>query len=102
MKPFITTTKGSCIKHEIQYTDEEGTPIDITDYQFSVFESVPSIIKTNTTFTVENAAEGKVEMYLDAESALSLQLGSANWFRLSIVDPHGCRETTEKIGIVVE
>lgn len=102
MKPFITTTKGSCIKQVIQYTDDEGTPIDITGYQFSVFESVPPIIKTNTTFTVENALEGRIEMYLDDESALNLRLGSANWFRLSVVDPYGCRDTTDKIGIVVE
>lgn len=76
---------GETIDLQFTYTNEDGTPIDLTSSTASVFSSSPDVIKDNAVVTISDAVNGIVQFILDKDSALLLRKGRNNRFRLQVI-----------------
>lgn len=76
---------GETIDLQFTYTNEDGTPIDLSSSTASVFSSSPDVIRDNAVVTISDAANGVVQFILDKDSALLLRKGRNNRFRLQVI-----------------
>lgn len=76
---------GETVNLDFSYADENGTPIDLTSASVSVFSSVPDVIKASAVVTITDAANGKVNLVLHRDDALSLRRGTNNRFRIQTI-----------------
>ena len=96
MSDAIEITRGACLDVEIVWTDENGAPMDMSAYAWSVFETVPQFV---ATFDATDANIGKIKMHVGDTSLFGL--GRVNHFRLRGTPVSGCDETTEPIWVGV-
>lgn len=98
MTNYIDINRGECLDVELEWKDEDGAAIDLTDAMFSVPESSVPVV---ATFTVLDAAGGKVTLHIDDTS--SLRLGRVDWFRVAMAPaPGACADTTPPIWVRVQ
>lgn len=96
----IEVTKGSCIDFDMTYTDENGTAENITSDTFTVIDYWPDIL-ANAVITKPDPTNGVAHLHLEDNFAASLNMGSANRFRVSRVTAAGHTDNTEIIWINV-
>lgn len=97
MSDAIEITRGACLDIDIIWTDENGAPMDMSGYTWSVFDAQPPMV---ASFDTTDAATGKIKMHVGDTSAFGL--GRVNHFRLSGAPALGsCAETTERIWVGV-
>lgn len=78
-------TYGETIDLHITYTNEDGSPIDLTSASVEVFSSVPPVIREQASVSIVDAPAGRVRFVIDRDAALSLRRGPANRFRLRAI-----------------
>lgn len=76
---------GETIDLTFLYTNDDGTPIDITGATISVFSSSPSVIKDAAEITITDAAGGAARFVLHRDDALGLRRGNNNRFRIQAI-----------------
>jgi hypothetical protein len=76
---------GETIDLSFVYTNDDGSPINLTDATISVFSSSPSIIKEAAEVTITDAANGVARFLLRRDDALGLRRGANNRFRIQAV-----------------
>ena len=97
MSDAIEITRGACLNIDIIWTDENGAPMDMSGYVWSVFDTMPAMA---ATFDTTNASVGKILMHVGDTSAFGL--GRVNHFRMYGAPALGsCAETTERIWVGV-
>lgn len=96
MSDAIEITRGACLDVEIVWTDENGAPMDMSAYTWTVFDTVPQFV---ATFDTTDAAAGKIKMHVGDTSLFGL--GRVNHFRLRGTSGFGCDETTERVWVGV-
>lgn len=76
---------GETIDITFTYTDENGSPIDLTSAVPSIFSSTPDVIKNHASVTVSDAVNGKIRFLLLRDYAIDLRKGRGNRFRLQVI-----------------
>jgi hypothetical protein len=74
----LTIDQGATFSSVITLTNDDNTPIDLTDHEFEaqIRKSYYSVNPTaNLTVTIENAANGTVRMSLDAANTGNIKPG---------------------------
>ncbi len=97
----VMTTYGSCIDLELEYTDEDGAPEDVTGDTFAILRASCPAFEA-AVFTKTDAVQGKVHFHLPAADAAKLFLGRVNWFRVQRTLPDGCEDNSEAIWVSVQ
>jgi hypothetical protein len=82
MSGYLEFTLGSCWDIDLRFTNEDGSPVDVTSDEFEVIDAKPTAI-TNAVFTKEDAAGGLVHMHLAAEHMADMRVGGNYSFRVS-------------------
>lgn len=76
---------GETIDLEFTYTNEDGTPIDLSTSTVSIFSSSPAIIKDAASITITDAPNGEVRFLLGRDDATQLRRGRNNRFRVQMI-----------------
>lgn len=97
---IIEVTKGSCIDYTLTYTDENDAAEDITSDTLTVIDYYPAIL-ANAVITKPDPANGVAAFHLEDNFAALLNMGAANYFRISRVTNAGHTDNTEIIRIDV-
>ena len=97
----IEISKGECLRVQGTWTDETGTPIDLTGRTLSISEAYPPALAGGTV-TVTDAAAGEFEVFIDAETMGKAGMGRVNWLRLEMTLPGGCPDTSERFWVEVK
>lgn len=97
----IEVNKGECLRAEITWSNDDGTPIDITGRTLSIVEAYPTALAGGTV-TATDAVAGKAELFITAEIMADAGSGRVNWLRLGMQLPGGCMDTTPRIGVEVQ
>lgn len=92
---------GETIDLEFSYTNDDGTPIDLSSASVSIFSSSPDVIKDKATITITDAPNGKVQFLLDRDDALELRRGRNNRFRVQMIFGPTSDDVTPEIYIQV-
>ena len=74
----LTIDQGATFSSVITLTNDDSTPIDITDHEFvaQIRKSYYSVNPTaNISVTIENAANGVVRMSIDAANTANIKPG---------------------------
>ena len=100
MSNAIEISKGECLRVQGTWTDETGTPIDLTGRTLSISEAYPAAL-TGGTVTVTDAAAGEFEVFVDAETMAKAGMGRTNWLRIAMELPGGCPDTSERFWVEV-
>lgn len=90
--------KGSCTDLEIVFSDDSG-PIDITDFTFEVTDCIPAALN-NASIIKKDPTNGIIELSISSAIANQLSLGD-NWFRIAMTVSGDCKETSNKIRLLV-
>ena len=96
----IEVNRYECVSAEIRWTNEDGTPIDLTGRTLSVIEASPAAL-TQAVVTITDAANGEAELFIGREHARALGVGRVNWIRLAMSLGSTCLDTTPTIWIQV-
>ena len=97
----ISTVYGSCVDIDFEFFDDEGSPEDISGDDFGILASSGAAF-SGAVFTKTDAENGKLHMFLPAESARLLGMGNVNWFRLRRTVADGCEDNTTEIRVNVQ
>lgn len=76
---------GETIDVLFTYTNENGTPIDLSSSTAEVFSSSPAIIKDAGQISISDAPNGVVRFILHRDDAISLRRGISNRFRVRVI-----------------
>ena len=94
----VEISKGECLRVQGTWTDETGTPIDLTGRTMSISEAYPPALAGGTV-TVTDAAAGEFEVFVDAETMAKSGMGRTNWLRIAMELPGGCPDTSERFWV---
>lgn len=97
----IEITRGECLRVQGTWTNEDGSPIDLTGRVLSISEAYPPALMAGTV-TVTDAEQGKFELFVDAETMTKAGMGRTNWLRLAMELPGGCPDTSERFWVEVK
>lgn len=100
MSDAIEINRGEGVRAEVRWTNEDGTPIDITGRELSISDAYPAALLSGT-LTATEAQDGRAELVIPAALAPTLGGGRTNWVRLAMSLPGGERDTTPPIWIAV-
>lgn len=92
---------GETIDLTFTYTNEDGSPMDLSTATPSIFSSTPAVIKDAAVLTVTDAAAGKVRLLLQRDDALQLRRGRNNRFRIQMIFGSESDDVTPDIYIQV-
>lgn len=87
-----------CIIAEVNWTDEDGAPIDLTGRTLSIIESSPRSLM-DATVTITDAIAGQSELFISKELSRTMGVGRVNWIRISMSVGGSCIDTTPLIWI---
>lgn len=76
---------GETIDLVFTYTNDDGSPIDLTTATALVFSSTPEAIRDRASVTISDPEAGKVRFLLSRDDARELRRGRNNRFRLQVV-----------------
>ena len=96
----VEISKGECLRVQGTWTDETGTPIDLTGRTMSISEAYPPALMTGSV-TVTDAAAGEFEVFVDAGTMAKAGMGRTNWLRIAMALPRGCPDTSERFWVEV-
>ena len=100
MSEAIEINRGEGVRAEVRWTNEDGTPIDITGRELTISDAYPTAL-TGGTLTATDATDGRAELVIPAALAPTLGGGRTNWVRLAMSLPGGEPDTTPPIWIAV-
>jgi len=92
---------GETIDLTFLYTNDDGTPIDITGATISVFSSSPAVIKDAAEITITDGVGGAARFLLNRDDALGLRRGNNNRFRIQAIFADNSDDMTPDIYIQV-
>lgn len=76
---------GETVDLQFVYTNEDGTPINLSSASVSIFSSSPEIIQSAATISITDAPNGVVRFLLGRDDALGLRRGRDNRFRVQMI-----------------
>lgn len=88
----IELNHGECLHLALKYTQEDGSPMDITGCTLDVMEASTTI---TAEFDITDASGGAATLTIADTGALAL--GRIDWMRLRLTRPDGCADTTPPI-----
>lgn len=95
MTDYIEINRGECLRVQLAWQDEDGTPIDLTN---AVLEITESSVPVAPEFTVLDALAGEAELHIADTDAF--RLGRVDWIRIGMTPDGGtCPDTTPPIWI---
>lgn len=97
----IEITRGECLRVQGTWTNEDGSPIDLTGRTLSISEAYPGDLMAGTV-TVTDAAAGEFEIFVSAETMTKAGMGRTNWLRIAMELPGGCPDTSERFWVEVK
>ena len=96
----IEVNRGECLRVQGTWTDEDGTPIDLTGRTLGIAEAHPRALEAGTV-TVTNAAAGEFDIFISEETMAAASSGRTSWLRLKMQAPGGCPDTSERFWVEV-
>ena len=96
----IEVNRYECVAAQLRWTNEDGTPIDLSGRSLAVIEASPKAL-TQAVVTITDAANGEAELFISKELARALGVGRVNWLRLAMTLGDTCLDTTPHIWIQV-
>lgn len=100
MSDVLTADKGECLSYQLEWRNEDGTPINLAGYELSILEAYPAALKDGQ-HTATDAAGGVSELFIPATVMASAGRGRVNWLRMAVSVPGGCPITTPRIMVEV-
>lgn len=100
MSDAIEINRGEGVRAEVRWTNEDGTPIDLTGRTLSIIEAYPASL-ADGTLEATDAVDGRAELVIPAALAPTMGGGRSNWVRLAMSLPGGEIDTTPPIWIAV-
>lgn len=97
----IEIARGECLRVQGTWTNEDGSPIDLTGRTLSISEAYPRALESGTV-TVTDGAAGEFEIFVDAETMAKAGMGRTNWLRIAMELPGGCPDTSERFWVEVK
>lgn len=97
----IEITRGECLRVQGTWTNEDGTPIDLTGLTLSISEAYPRALESGAV-TVTDGAAGEFEVFVSAETMAKAGMGRTNWLRIAMELPGGCPDTSERFWVEVK
>ena len=80
-----TLTKGSSLVRSVNWEDENGDPLDLSEVDLSIIEASPQAIATEGSITVTDSLSGESELYVPAGITAALSVGRLANFRLKAI-----------------
>lgn len=97
----VITNKYECIRLEIEWANDDDTPIDLGGREAVILDANPLILK-QAAFTILDGDTGKTQLFVSSAIAAKLNNGRANWIRLGVRIPGGCIDSLPAIWINVK
>lgn len=76
---------GETVDLEFSYTNEDGSPIDLSSASVAIYSSTPDVIQSRASITITDAVNGKVRFLLGRDDAVELRRGRNNRFRVQMI-----------------
>lgn len=96
----MEVSRGECLRAQGVWTDEEGTPIDLTGRVLRIAEAYPKALDAGAV-TVTDALQGEFEVFIPADVMSAAGRGRVNWLRIEMELPGGCPDTSERFWVEV-
>lgn len=103
MTDAIPVSRGECLDEQGAWTDQDGTPIDLTGETITIFGAKPAALNGGTV-TVLAGTGGLFTIHVDADLMALAPLGRLSYFRLALSQAAtpDCPKTTPPIWINVQ
>ena len=98
MSDEIVINRGECLSVQLNYTDENGAPIDITGATFALADVWPSPVVA--VFTITDAPNGAATLYV--ADTTPFPIGRRSRFRIKMNLGGACDEVTPPIWVDVQ
>lgn len=82
-KNTLTVSRGEALKAQIDYANEDGTPLNLSLYTLSCPEASHDELKDEVILTFVNQAKGIASVEVPAEFMNVLPSGRSSWLRLA-------------------
>lgn len=97
----ITINKGEGILLELEWTNDDGTPIDLTGRTLGIEDAYPKALLAGTV-SILDPLLGTGSLDVPPEIAAVMRAGRSSWVRLYMDLAGESRDTSSKIWIDVE
>lgn len=79
----LVVQRGECLRANIEYTNEDGTPLDLSTSELTCPAASHDALKDGVVLTFTDAAKGKATIYVPSDVMDTLPSGRASWLRLA-------------------
>lgn len=101
MDEAVAFSWGDTIEFVGQWTNEDGSPIDLTGCTPSVSEASHPVLQEYGAVTITTAATGWFRFRLPNSQRMTLEKGTSAWLRILLTLPSGDFDASDPIRIKI-
>lgn len=85
LKDTLIVSRGEALKAQIDYTNEDGTPLNLSTYSLSCPEASEDALQAGVVLTYVDQAKGIANVYVPPAIMDILPAGRSSWIRLAFI-----------------
>lgn len=103
MTDTLIVQRGEALKAQIDYTNEDGTALNLTGYELSCPEASHDTLLEGVELTYIDQTKGTAEIYVPPEVMDLLPFGRSSWLRLAFTLEPGADPTiSQKLWVEIQ
>lgn len=100
MEDTLIIQRGECLNAQLEYTNEDGTPMNLDTFVLSCSEASHNELLEGAELTFTNAEKGLAALYIPSAVMADIPAGRSSWLRLAVTPGEGgCSSTSMKLWV---